>query len=61
MPTIGPQFKRPNRCSRPKTDTLLGPFGEATDQPPPRRIEAAQKIGIGHNLITRKTQELGLG
>ena len=47
--------------NRPKTDSLLGAFGEATDQPPLRRIEAAQKIGIGHNSITRKIQELGFG
>ena len=26
-----------------------------------RRIEAAQKLGIGRNTITRKIQELGLG
>ena len=25
-----------------------------------RRIEAAQKLGIGRNTITRKIQELGL-
>ena len=27
---------------------------------PGRRIEAAQKLGIGRNTITRKIQELGL-
>ena len=26
-----------------------------------RRIEAAQKLGIGRNTITRKIQELGIG
>jgi two-component system nitrogen regulation response regulator GlnG len=26
-----------------------------------RRIEAAQRLGIGRNTITRKIQELGLG
>ena len=36
---------------------LIGAALEATKG---RRVEAAQKLGIGRNTITRKIQELGL-
>jgi hypothetical protein len=46
----------------PDVDAALRWLASVSCDPPAfwRRIEAAQKLGIGRNTITRKIQELGL-
>jgi two-component system nitrogen regulation response regulator GlnG len=56
-----PAQDRPHRrLGRTDTPLRVAPDLCRTGGYPGRRIEAAQKLGIGRNTITRKIQELGL-
>ena len=56
-PRRGARPRPTSRRANPGWDRETGSEGEATRG---RRIEAAQRLGIGRNTVTRKIKDLGL-